>query len=373
MPQKLTAESALKMPHIFNDGDLDFMDQKERQKLLTILFRNQVAFMKQQVPYYAHHYKNVDPKKIQSFDDCLTIPTLMKDDIRNLASPYDLLPTSIRSDFSKVYLYRGTGGTTGEPTSMFFSYNDWQAILGGMSRSLQELKKLKKQIICFNGYNQGHISGPIFDDTIRKIGDMPIARHFGSDDERAIRQMVRHKCNMIIAPPISTHKGGSVENLLEADAKLGTNYINGKNIDCIFCSSTNLTQEVYKELQELGIKLIYNYYGSTDALPTAISCQASPFDLHILQGHISLFVKGKDHKHVKSGQRGLVIAGRTASYDAKGLPTTNEATQLLNYHVGDEVTFIDEPCSCGRTSPRIKDVQRVSFIQDKLEGGCEHW
>ena len=95
--------------------------------------------------------------------------------------------------------------------------------------------------------------------------------------------------------------------------------------------------------------------------------------MHILSGHIALFVVDNNQKHVSSNQRGLVISSKIASYDDSGNASTNEGTQLLNFHVGDEVTFVDEPCTCGRTTPRIRDIKRVSFLQDKLESGCEQW
>ena len=358
----------------FDDEKLDYIDNSQRKEIIFDLFKRQFLHNRENIPFYSKLYGHIDSDEIKSYEDCIEkIPLITKINLRNLKSPYDLTSYKIQNNFDKIYIHRGTGGTTGEPVSMLFSYNDWQAILGGMTRSLKEIKELKKHIVAYNGYHQGHISGPIFDDTIRKIGGTPVTRNFNSTDEQALKLMIKHRCNLIIAPSISTHKGGSVEDLLEIDAKLGLNYINGKNIDCIFCSSTNLTKELYTELMELGIKYIYNYYGSTDVLPTAISCQENPLDLHILPGHIAIFVVGKDGKHVKNGERGLVVASRIGSYDESGDISVNEATQIMNFHVGDEVTFIDEPCSCGRTTPRIRDVKRVSFIKEKLESGCEVW
>ena len=357
----------------FDNEEWDFMNPQERDRQIFGLFKKQFIFSKEHVPFYSQLYKNISENDLNSLQDCIEkIPKLQKTDIRNLSSPYDLLPINLQNNLHKIHFHRGTGGTTGEPTSMFFTQNDWQAVLGGMTRALKELKELNKPIKAFNGYNQGHISGPIFDDTIRKIGGLSIARNFGNSDEQALKQLAKHKCNLIIAPPVSTHKGGSVEHLLEIDAKTGANYINGDNIDVLFCSSTKLTQELYKEIKSLGIKYVYNYYGSTEILPTAISCQHSPFDLHILFGHIALFVADSGQKLVKNGERGIVLSSKIGSYDNNKI-SENQGTQLLNYQVGDEVTLITEKCECGRTSPRIKDIQRVQHVQNKLETGCEAW
>ena len=359
---------------LFDHDEWDFMDAQKRNELLFDLFKKQFIFNKKYVPFYGSHYASVDEEKFSSILDCVkSTPIIRKLDIRNLPSPYDLLPKITQQAFNTLHFHRGTGGTTGEPTSMFFTRNDWKAVLGAMTRALKELKELEQPIIAFNGYNQGHISGPIFDDTIRLLGGLSITRNFGSSDEQAIKQLKKHQCNLIIAPPISTHKGGSIEHLLDIDAKTGFNYINGDHINTIFCSSTQLTHDLYKELKGLGIRYIYDYYGSTEILPTAISCQESPFDLHILYGHIAMFVVNQDHTVVHNGERGVVLSSKIGSYSDDGTISVNQGTQLLNYEVGDEVTLITDPCPCGRTTPRITGVKRISNVQDKLEGGCEHW
>ncbi len=372
--EPISKERILEREYLFGWDGLDSIPTDERKKLIFALFKRQFSHNKSEVPFYSRRYKNIGEDDLTEWEDCVQkVPTLRKEDIRALASPYDLLDEGTAHNLASIYLHRGTGGTTGEPTSMFFTKNDWEAVLSAMTRAVGEVHTLKKPIVAYDGYNQGHISGPIFDDTIRKLGGLPISRNFGCSDEQALLQMKRHKCNLIIAPPVSTHKGGSIQNLLDADSKLGLNYINGKNIDVIFCSSTNLTPELHRELKDLGIKYIYNYYGSTDVLPTAISCQENPFDLHVLFGHVALFVVDEEQHHVSNGKRGLVISSRIGSYDDKYRPSVSRGTQLLNYHVGDEVTYLEDQCPCGRTTPRIRDVKRVADIQDKLEGGCEQW
>ncbi|MFT4309870.1 MAG: hypothetical protein ACMXYL_05280 [Candidatus Woesearchaeota archaeon] len=360
--------------YLFHNPDIDFLPRKAREAILYDLFKSQVEYVRREVMFYATKYAKLDISRIKNYHDFgKVLPPLFKEEIRTLNSPYDLIGNDQKKNMGQIHFHRGTGGTTGEPTSMFFTNNDWTAVLGAMTRSLIELKMLDKQIIAFNGYNQGHISGPIFDDTIRLIGGFSIARHFVSDDITAVKSMKKHNCNVIIAPAQSTHKGGSIQDLLDADATSGTNYINGDNIDAILCSSTNLSRELYDELTSLGIKIIYNYYGSTDALPTAISCQHSPLDLHILEGHISLFVVNEEYVHAKNNERGLVFASRIGGYDDNGALSLQKGTQMLNFITGDEVTFIDEPCKCGRTTPRIRDIKRVKYQKEKIEGGCEVW
>jgi phenylacetate-coenzyme A ligase PaaK-like adenylate-forming protein len=59
-----------------------------------------------------------------------------------------------------------------------------------------------------------------------------------------------------------------------------------------------------------------------------------------------------------AARRGLVSAG---------------GTQVLRYAIGDAALYLDEPCACGRSSARIRDIERVAYLEDKLVGGCERW
>ena len=42
---------------------------------------------------------------------------------------------------------------------------------------------------------------------------------------------------------------------------------------------------------------------------------------------------------------------------------------IIPIYFGDEAPFIDEPCECDRTTPRIKDIKRVKDLA-RLESGC---
>ncbi|RME55255.1 hypothetical protein D6777_01115, partial [Candidatus Woesearchaeota archaeon] len=269
----------------------------------------------------------------------------------------------------RLYLNRGTGGTTGKPVGFFWTQGDWRASVEAMVRGMSDVK-IKMPLMAFNGYNQGHIAGPIFDWTIRMLGGVSVPRHFKSNEEQAVEQMREYKCNCLIATPQSgSGKGGSLMDFLDID---NGEYINGENVQLYLCSSTPLTDELISELEDLGIKQIVNFYGSTDALPTAISCQADKKALHVMQGHIFLEVVDENGKHVKNGERGRVVVTRIGGSSDNGIDVC-KGTQLIRFFVGDEATYVEDKCACGKTTPRIKDIKRVSYLEDKSQGGCEIW
>jgi len=114
-------------------------------------------------------------------------------------------------------------------------------------------------------------------------------------------------------------------------------------------------------------------YGSTDVGAIANSPAHNPFELRINFGHTSAFVIGKNNQHVANGERGLLIASRLGSYNEAGSIIPNQGTQLLNFHLGDEVTYHDYCSDADLSLPYISNVVRVNNIKEKEEGGCEQW
>lgn len=373
MDQQQTPLSSHAFPD-FGNTAWDTMPKAKRDALITELTKSQVQFMKDQVPFYTKFYGSVDIHNLVDIKDCaMRIPALLKDQIRALPSPYELLPKIVRSQLGVISLHRGTGGTTGRPTSVFFTESDWNGIMSGNARQISKIAPKSKPFIAFNGYNQGHISGPYFDSVVRKLGALTISRNFGCSDDDAVKQMAYHQANLIIAPAVTTHKGGSFENLLDADARSGTNFINGDNVDTLLCSSTGITRDLYQEIKALGIKHVVNMYGSTDVGAVANSPPENPFELRIDFGHSATFVVDPKQNPVADGQRGLLISSRIGGLDADGNILPNLGTQLINFHLGDEVTFHDHASDPSITTPWISDVQRVMNIKEKIEGGCERW
>jgi phenylacetate-CoA ligase len=357
----------------FNDPRWETLSRPKRSALVTELIVHQLEFARAEVPFYTKLYKGLNASDLTDMEDCAAhIPTVSKSQIRQLPSPYDLIPKSVRAHLDKLWLHRGTGGTTGTPTSVFFTKGDFDANIDGNMR-VTRLAKTNGQLIAFDGYNQGHISGPYFDEVARRLGAVVVTRNFGSVDAQAIQQMKLHDCNCIIGPPVSTHKGGSIQDLLEADVTSGTNYINGDHIKLLIMSSTGISKELYEELTQNGIKAMVNIYGSTDVCTTAVSPPNDPFELILTFGHNAPFIIKPGQGHVKHNERGLLVASRIGSYDEHGNVVPNQGTQLINFHLGDNVLYKDRCSVEGWTLGGISDVQRVAMENEKLEAGCEVW
>ena len=125
------------------------------------------------------------------------IPLTFRHELRGI-SPYELLPSRAQT----YHMCRGTGGTTGPPLFVFWTLADWTAAIQAISRWMDPLIKLSP-LIAWNGYNQGHVAGPSFDDLIRSLGGTPVARHIRSRDADALDDIRRMRVNVLVITPQS--------------------------------------------------------------------------------------------------------------------------------------------------------------------------
>jgi len=352
----------LPMPNSFLSRQWDTAPRKNVETWLFERFKEQVQFAVANSVYWKKRIPESFLKSEFTRETIEKIPVIFKSELR-LLSPFDL-----SAEKHVWHLMRGSGGTTGVPVSMLWTLRDWNASIETAVRFLKDVRDWKYMRI-WNGYNQAHVSGPAFDDMARMLGATPIPRHFKVSEEEAIKEMEHLKINaMVLTPKSGSGKGGSLEDFLGRDP----DFITRLGIKNLWVSSTNLDRSLVKELRSLGVESITNLYGSTEGLPTGISCNVDPEFFHICYGHIFLEVLDESGKHVQSGKRGMVVVSRIgSSKDHKIGPC--EGTQVLRYVVGDSAIYHDEPCSCGLSSPRISHVERVAMVEEKVLGGCERW
>lgn len=351
-------------PTSFMNIQWDSISSELRETWLLSQFREQLFFAKKESKFWG---KRIPESlfKTEKFtrDQIESLPVFLKSDFRIL-DPYDLTAKS----FPNWYIVRGSGGTTGRPTNVMWTHSDWRAAIETSARFLNQIRDWK-QMKIWNGYNQAHVAGPAFDDIIRMVGATPIPRHFKSTDQDALKEMELFKVQaLVLTPKSGSGKGGSLEDFLAIDP----NFISRLGIKYLWVSSTPLDKELVKELQSLGVESIVNFYGSTESMPNAISCPQDPKSFHLCQGHVFIEVLDDNGKHVKSGQRGTVVVSRIASSQGQFIGPA-QGTQLFRYVVGDSAVYHSETCSCGRTSPRISQVERLPLDEDKIMGGCERW
>jgi phenylacetate-CoA ligase len=306
------------------------------------------------VPFWSERFRdaNVRPETIGAVDDLRRLPWLTKRELRSLA-PFDLVPPASRH---RLYLCRSTSGTTGSPTSVFWTRADWLALIETMARALGDHRP-DGELIAFNGYHLGHAAGRGYEDVVRLLGGTSVPRHYLADDEVAtLEQLGAFGCNTLILTQRSGLKksGRAVEDLLRHDGDFFARY----GIRWWLGSSSTFTAEVRETAVRQGVRAVTNLYGSSEFGTLAVSCRARPEEFHLAFGHVFVEVVGADGVAVSSGERGRIVVSHLLASHPDGGRGPREGSQLLRLDNGDEATFFAGECACGLTTPRIRDVRR---------------
>lgn len=353
--------------------EFDYLSTDARDDLVGRALKRQIKNLRHNFEFYKKFYDGFENLERYSLEDIVNVlPKLTKRLLRNLA-PLALLPDTLFSDPANLpYVQKNTGGSSGHAVQIFYTKRDWEHALYAHQRFLTEVFSMtKKNVIAYNNYSHGHIAGPVFSQAVSISGGLAINRGFNIDETQALQELCKLKCNMIIAPPDSTHKGGTLRSLLDEDASSGTNYINGDNIYMVLTSSLPLTDSLRDELYSLGIKKVMNFYGQTEVMPLAVSCPDNSSELHVCEGHAYVAIVDANFRPIKNGERGMIITGRINALDADN--AVSNSTGILNYITGDTATLITDNCQCGRTTSRIVNVTRELDIESKLSSGCQTW
>ncbi|MDB4974951.1 MAG: hypothetical protein JWN48_3292 [Myxococcaceae bacterium] len=359
-----SSSSAAWNPESVLDPFWDCGPRAQVEKQLLWRFSQQLQTALQTRAYRQRVAPHAQQERPWGREELEALPLLTKHELRALP-PDDLLV----EPGAAFHMVRTTGGTTGSAVPIFWTRNDWRALVQALLRFCPPLTSSEPGLRVWNGYNQSHISGPCFDDLARALNATPIPRQHGASDRDALAAIERMGATaLIITPQSGSGKGGSLEDLLMEDS----GFLARLRIRTLFVSSTALRPDLLEEVRQQGVSTIMNFYGSTEAPPAAVSCAHDPTVFHLSQGHVLVEIVDAQGRHVRHGERGSVVVSRIAAATQSGLAAAG-GTQLLRYAVGDTALFIDEPCGCGRSSPRIRDVERVAYLEDKLRGGCERW
>jgi phenylacetate-coenzyme A ligase PaaK-like adenylate-forming protein len=150
-----------------DDPMLDSIAQETRDAWLVEAARHQIAFMRAKVPYWQQRLSAaaVDERAIESLVDLARVPILSKDELRALR-PSTLLP---KESLPRLQIGRWTSGTSGQPTVNFWSETDWAALVASTSRMLARQAPMTRPT-AFNVYSDAHVTGPLYDGALRKLG-----------------------------------------------------------------------------------------------------------------------------------------------------------------------------------------------------------
>ena len=308
------------------------MQEKKLQDLVSYLHRYS--------PFYKELFAThqLAEKDIKTLDDLEKIPVTSKEHLQLRND--DFLCVSR----DKIIEYSSTSGTLGKPVTIALtendlnrlSYNEYLSFTcaeGSPKDIYQLMLTLDRQFMAGIAYYSG----------IRRMGAGIIRLGPGvpSLQWETIRQL---KPTAIVAVP------SFILKLLQFAAEHGID-VNKTSVQKAICVGESI-RNTDLSLSVLGKKIadawhikLYSTYASTE-MQTAFTECGQFRGGHLQPELIILEMLDEDDQPVKPGEAGEVTI---TTLGVEGMP-------LLRYKTGDICLYFDEPCGCGRTSPRLSPV-----------------
>lgn len=324
----------------------EFMPEEKRRILRKESLDAYIHFAASSLPYYrdrlAQYARDAEfPLK--------NVPVLSSSDLRTLLPPVaDTLVTGGAKDYTVFQ----SGGTTGVPKTTLFSHAELERLnlpnaRGFYALGLSESDKVAN-LFAVGGLYMTFIH---INRMLQQYGCM----NFPFSNQTPVDFI--HTVVKLFNVNTMTGIASVVMNCLRGMSDLGAE---GIRIEKVFYGGEHLYEADKKEIQErFGTKLIAAPgYGTVDTWYLGYQCLDCPtgvFHAHDDEVYIEL-VNEDTGEHCVS-EPGMMYA--------TAFP--RRLTPVVRYRVGDRARWINEPCSCGRTTPLFKllgrgdDVLRIGY------------
>ncbi len=307
------------------------MNELQEQKLKELL-----TYLNTHSPFYKELFVKAGTDITTS--DLLLLPTTTKEDLQQHNDDFLCVPKA------KVIEYASTSGTLGKPVTIALTskdldrlacneYNSFSCADGTEDDIYQLMLTLDRQFMAGIAYYSG----------LRKLG-AGIIRLGPGVPSLQWETIQRLKPTAIVAVPSFILK-------LIQFAKDNHIDLNASPVKKAICIGENIRNADFS-LNILGRKIteswnlqLYSTYASTEMQTAFTECGEGKGG-HLQPDLLILEVLDENDKQVAAGVAGEVTI---TTLGVEGMP-------LLRYKTGDMAMYFEDPCACGRNTPRLSPV-----------------
>ena len=319
---------------IFNP-EYECMDTQRRVKLQLAALKNMVETLYSKVPFYRNKMDSlgVKPKDIHCITDIERLPFTTKDDLR------ENYPFGLRAcPQDRIVEVHMSSGTTGKPVVNEYTYKDLEIWQQSMARTLAGAGCTRDDIVQ-NCYGYGLFTGGLgVHYGSVTIGAQVLPMSSGLT-ERQLMVLRDFGSTMLTCTP--SYALFMAEEAAEAGIDLRALPISK---GCF--GAEPWSENMRAEIEERYNMKAYDIYGLTEIIGpgVAFECEAQN-GLHINEDMFyPEIIDPATGKPVPPGEKGELVF----------TTITREGTPLLRYKTRDITSFITEPCTCGRTTIRMR-------------------
>lgn len=314
------------------------MDVGERRALQLFRLKEQLARLWTNVPFYRERWQQagVTPDDVRSLDDLRRLPFTIKNDLR------DTYPTGMfATPMEEVVRVHASSGTTGKPIVVGYTRSDIDHIWAQtMARSIAMTGGTARDILqisygygLFTGGLGAHYGG-------EALGCTVIPMSAGNTERQLMMMRDLHATILACTPSYALTLADAAEGMGfgPADIPLKAGLFGAE----AWSEGARVAVEA-----KLGISA-HDIYGLTEIIGPGVAGECeNKGKMHVFDDHF--------YPEVIDPQTGEVLPeGEVGELVFTTL--TKRAFPVVRYRTRDISSLTYEPCSCGRTHPRISRI-----------------
>ena len=318
--------------------ELETMPQERLKEHHLDRAKKQLKYAYKNSPYYKKSFNEagVKPEDIKSFEDYQKgIPFISKPKIMEIQAqnpPLGDLLAADPEDLSQLFYAPG-------PIIYPFTQEDWVCVVEGAARALFTMGARKDDIVdCTVNYNWV-IAGKLLDDAMKMAGTAVIPGGVGMTRTH-IEVMKLTNCTILFGFPTFC------QQLAETAMEMGLDPNKDLSVRLVQVFGEVRTEAGKKALGEAFGAKVRELYGTADLGIVAAECPEGG-GMHLDPDVLVEILDPQTGQPVTWGESGEIC----------GCDFSRKAMPIIRYRTGDITEGLNlEPCSCGRTTPRLKRI-----------------
>jgi phenylacetate-CoA ligase len=326
--------------------DVETMDPEERErKIILPKLQAQLTYAYKRSPLYRKKWDQagVKPKDIRSLSDFEQIPFLTKEEIRQDQREHPPFGSNLCVSLKELARVQGTSGTTGKPTAFGISKGDMERIAEAHARAMWGFGIRQQDIVFIGSFfslywgSWGALLGT------ERLGAVafPFGAGVPGQTDRAIEWMKEVKPTIFYGTPSYSLY------LAERAKERGIDPAKDFNFRILFFSGEPGAgvPSTKKRIEETYGGICIDSGSTAEMSPWMANCECGHRKgMHFWQDVVyAELVDPVTKKRVPYGKEGVTVYTH--------LERTSQP--MIRFGAGDLSMWVNEPCACGRTYPRL--------------------
>jgi len=313
---------------------LEFSGRDRIKEVQEKLLREHLDYLITNSPYYRRTLKGIDIQNT-GFKNLHELPYTDKSELGKYCDDFLAVP------LSKVVDIVFSSGTTGKPSQIMYTENDLKRLAYNEEISFAGCGITAEDIVLLTcTIDKCFIAGLAYFLGISSLGAAAVRNGLNTTASH-LEIIQRARPTVIVGVPSFILKLGK--------------YIESKNINprdigikrlvCIGEPLRDKNMSLLKmgsHIEEIWGAKVFSTYASSETITTFCECQMQAGG-HLHPDLAIVEIVDEKGKVLQAGEKGEVVV----------TPLSIEGMPLLRFKTGDVSFIIDEPCGCGRFSPRL--------------------